>query len=91
MELVEFLEQENITPKMFALHANLSDPSIYKVLRGDKVGPNIARKIYNFTMGKVDLNIPYKSRTYYTKDLDKFRNRLRAPKKKKIYSESRMG
>ena len=82
-KLRNYMERENISAGVFAMCSYLSAVSIYKILNGKKVGPGTSRKILIATKGEVDLNIPYKSKNYYLKNLPQFRNRIRAPKKEK--------
>ncbi len=90
--LREYLDRKNITAGVFAMCANLSTNSIYGVINNKRPpGPLISRKILIATNGEVDFNIQYKARDIYTKKLNVFKKRMRAPKKQTVSSESLMG
>ena len=60
--LMDYLKMREVSILEFACFCRVSPETIYRIIRGKKIGPATSRKIFIATKGIVNLNIPYRSK-----------------------------
>lgn len=63
--ILEYIKIRGLTIPEFACCCRVSPETIKRILKGNRPGPMVSKKIYIATKGEINLNIPYRSKYLY--------------------------